>query len=220
MMIIIKRTLELFKDGHLHLEHLFRLFGRLHLEGDLFLRDQVNPLVNLSKATSPNLLCLQNHYYSQTPCIHCVCVKNRRVFGRTTFHLSLTMWPGWRRSSEAIVMWWKRLSRTKVAGCWPFDESSSFSSAPWLLEVWLLLLTSRLSGTAATSTTTTPPPLLMIRPPLLTLLLWLLLLLWVWLLLLEQGSSCDLTPASKSRLENNAIKTVQLILVSTFFDEK
>lgn len=48
-------TLEPLEHGHLHLEHLLGLLGRLELEGDELARDQVHPLVDLPKAAAADL---------------------------------------------------------------------------------------------------------------------------------------------------------------------
>lgn len=55
-------TLELLEDGHLHLEDLLGLLGRLQLEGHLLASHQVLTLVDLPEPAAANFPYLQRQY--------------------------------------------------------------------------------------------------------------------------------------------------------------
>lgn len=52
-------TLELLQHGHLHLQHLFGLLCRLHLQGHVDLAQLIQHLVDLPEATPTNFLHLE-----------------------------------------------------------------------------------------------------------------------------------------------------------------
>lgn len=52
-------TLELLQHSHLHLQHLFGLLGWLHLQRHVDPRQQIHCLVDLPKATAPDLFHLE-----------------------------------------------------------------------------------------------------------------------------------------------------------------
>lgn len=52
-------TLELLQHSHLHLQHLFGLLGRLHLQGHVDPRQQIHRLVDLPEAPTPDLFYLE-----------------------------------------------------------------------------------------------------------------------------------------------------------------
>lgn len=57
--IFLSLTLELLQHSHLHLQHLFGLLGRLHLQGHVDLAQLIQYLVDLPEASPTNLLHLQ-----------------------------------------------------------------------------------------------------------------------------------------------------------------
>lgn len=85
-------TLQLFKDSDFHLQHLFGLLSRLHLQGHSGLAQLIQDLIDLPKPTTSNLPGLWKRVHidgngrkSQRTSVVVVV-----ILCLTTFHLSLT----------------------------------------------------------------------------------------------------------------------------------
>lgn len=70
-------TLQLLQHSHLHLQHLFGLLGRLHLQRHVDPRQQIHRLVDLPEAPTPNLFYLEK----ETLCENCSVYSDRVAFG-------------------------------------------------------------------------------------------------------------------------------------------
>lgn len=70
-------TLELLQHSHLHLQHLFGLLGRLHLQRHVDPRQQIHRLVDLPEAPTPDLFYLEKETLRE----NCYVYSDRAAFG-------------------------------------------------------------------------------------------------------------------------------------------
>lgn len=70
-------TLQLLQHSHLHLQHLFRLLGRLHLQRHVDPRQQIHRLVDLPEAPAPDLFYLEKETLRE----NCYAYSDRAAFG-------------------------------------------------------------------------------------------------------------------------------------------
>lgn len=72
-------TLQFLQHCHLHLQHLFGLLSRFHLQSHVLLRQQIQSLVDLSEPSTTNLLQLHNTQQAVTQYSLLICVHTQQL---------------------------------------------------------------------------------------------------------------------------------------------